>query len=271
MPVTINGTTGIAGVDGSAATPSVQGSDTNTGVFYPAADTVAVSTGGSERMRVDSSGNVGIGTSTPGNILDVFGNTGDMLRLSRNNTGAVGNQIAFRHSNAGTMTETASINAISTANADSASLNFYTKPSGGSSTLRASIDSSGNLLVGTTSVTSGALLTVNGGIADSIGNVRSVPQNSQTGAYVLVATDNGKHISITTGGVTVPASVFSAGQVVSIYNNSGSNQTITQGGSVTLRQAGTANTGNRTLAQYGLCTILCVASNTFVISGSGLT
>ena len=34
MTVTINGTTGIAGVDGSAATPAVQGVDTNTGVFY---------------------------------------------------------------------------------------------------------------------------------------------------------------------------------------------------------------------------------------------
>lgn len=98
-----------------------------------------------------------------------------------------------------------------------------------------------------------------------------IPQNSQTGAYTLVAGDNGKHINITTGGVTVPSGVFSAGNVVSIFNDSGSNQTITQGGSVTLRLAGSATTGNRTLAQYGLCSALCVASNEFVISGAGLT
>lgn len=65
MPITINGTTGIAGVDGSAGTPAVQGTDTNTGEFFPAADTLAWSTGGSERMRVTSAGNVGIGTTSP--------------------------------------------------------------------------------------------------------------------------------------------------------------------------------------------------------------
>lgn len=65
MPVTINGSTGIAGTDGSAATPAVQGTDTNTGMFFPAADTIAFAEGGTEVMRIDSAGNVGIGTSSP--------------------------------------------------------------------------------------------------------------------------------------------------------------------------------------------------------------
>ena len=95
-----------------------------------------------------------------------------------------------------------------------------------------------------------------------------VPQNAQTSAYTLVASDNGKHVSITTGGVTVPSGVFSAGNIITLYNNSGSNQTITQGSSVTLREAGTANTGNIVMAQRGLATILCVASNEFVITGT---
>ena len=113
-----------------------------------------------------------------------------------------------------------------------------------------------------------------GYISDQYGNVRSIPQNAQTAAYVLVASDKGKHISITTGGVTCNASIFSAGDAVTIYNNSGSNQTITAGTSVTFRLAGTATTGNRTLAQYGVCTLLCVtggATPTFVVSGAGVT
>jgi hypothetical protein len=108
-------------------------------------------------------------------------------------------------------------------------------------------------------------------VSDSAGNLRTIVQNSQTSAYILAVTDNGKHVSITTGGITVNASIFSAGMAITIFNNSASNQTITQGTSVTMYLAGTATTGNRTLAQRGVCTILCVASNTFVISGAGLT
>jgi len=54
MPVIINGSTGISGTDGSAATPAVQGTDTNTGMFFPAADTIAFAENGVEVMRINS-------------------------------------------------------------------------------------------------------------------------------------------------------------------------------------------------------------------------
>ena len=95
-----------------------------------------------------------------------------------------------------------------------------------------------------------------------------MPQNAKTSSYILLATDSGKHISITTGGVTVPESVFAVGDIVTIFNNSSSSQTITQGSGVTLRQAGTTNTGDRTLLSYGVSTILCVDTNVFTISGA---
>lgn len=128
---------------------------------------------------------------------------------------------------------------------------------------------SSNLAFDGTTLT-GAAIVSQTSLTDSIGNVRSVPANSQSSSYTLQATDNGKFISITTGGIIVPAGIFSTGQVVSVYNNSGSNQTISASGT-TLRLVGTATTGNRTLSNYGLATILCVASNTFVVTGGGVS
>ena len=63
----------LNGTDNSATTPAVTGTDGDTGLFYPAANTVAVATGGSERMRIDSSGNVGIGLTSPAAKLHTVG------------------------------------------------------------------------------------------------------------------------------------------------------------------------------------------------------
>jgi hypothetical protein len=109
-------------------------------------------------------------------------------------------------------------------------------------------------------------------LADAVG-YKGLPQNSQTAAYTLALSDMGKHISITTGGVVIPANgsvAFPIGSAVTIFNNSGSNQTISIT-TDTLHQAGTANTGSRTLAQYGVATVLKVTSTVWVISGAGVS
>lgn len=163
-----------------------------------------------------------------------------------------------------------------------------------------------NVVVGTVATTggwsiaaptSGTAFTVNGvagthstQIADNNNSkfdagYLGIPQNTQTSAYVLTHQDRGKHISITTGGVTVNAAPFlvgtsgttanwSTGDSFVVFNNSVTPQTITAGGSVTFRLAGTATTGNRTVAQYGVATCLCVvggATPTFIVSGAGVS
>jgi hypothetical protein len=124
-----------------------------------------------------------------------------------------------------------------------------------------------------TALDQSTLVVANGTIAATSMGFRGAPQNAQTASYGLVLADNGKHISITTGGVTVPANsaaAFPIGATVVIYNNSGASQTIAIT-TDTMRQAGTTNTGSRTLANYGLATVLKVNTTEWVISGAGLS
>ena len=60
MALNINGTTGISGVDGSVSAPALTGTDSNTGITFPSADTIKFSPGGVERMSITNSGVSGI-------------------------------------------------------------------------------------------------------------------------------------------------------------------------------------------------------------------
>jgi len=63
MTLNLSGSTGVSGVDGSAATPALQGNDTNTGISF-GTDVIIVSAGGTERVRIDSSGRLLVGTTS---------------------------------------------------------------------------------------------------------------------------------------------------------------------------------------------------------------
>jgi hypothetical protein len=108
--------------------------DTNTGIFFPAADTIAFTEGGTEAMRINSSGQVGIGTASPAFKLEVNkGSAGDIARF----TDGV---------NANTVIKTSG--SVTTFGPDTSnSLALQTN-----NTERMRIDSSGNLLYSTTSV-----------------------------------------------------------------------------------------------------------------------
>ena len=70
MALNINGTTGISGVDGSVSAPALTGTDSNTGITFPSADTIKFSTGGVERMQITNSGVSGTGIGA-GKIIQI--------------------------------------------------------------------------------------------------------------------------------------------------------------------------------------------------------
>ncbi len=220
---------------------------------------------------VGGTGNVGIGTTTPSTELEVngtilstpvaYGNNQDQPYLIAGTSGWTGattnwNTFGFQHR----------------IKSDSGGTPRITIDTSGGEAF--CVRDNGDVGIGTTSPTQ--KLDVNGTIeANDLtingSSFRNIPKNSKTAAYTLLVSDLGKVVCITTGGVTIPSGVFSSGDAVTIYNDSGSNQTITQGSSVTLRIAGASTAGNKTLAGYGLCTVLCVASNVFVVGGAGLS
>jgi hypothetical protein len=141
---------------GSAGAPSITFTgDTNTGIFSPAADTIAFTEGGVESMRIDSSGNVGIGTSSPAQKLHVA------------SAGTTAIQVQNTASSGGSYFK--STNTATTCNFGVDAIGGYVETVGAYSTLfytnslqRMIIDSSGNVGIGTSSPTAGGKLDVNG-------------------------------------------------------------------------------------------------------------
>jgi hypothetical protein len=131
--VTVDDSQRVAFVAGTAALPAITTTgDTNTGIFFPAADTIAFAEGGVEAMRIDSSGRLSIGgtTVTDGHLLNIQGSA------ATHNIGIVLNKT----------NSTAQIWGIT----NTGPLAFYDYTA---SAERARIDTSGNLLVGVTSTT----------------------------------------------------------------------------------------------------------------------
>ena len=130
---------------GTAALPAITTTgDTNTGIWFPAADTIAFTEGGVESMRIDASGNLGVGATTMSGKIHSVGTTPLFM-----NNAAFTAEAKFDFADSGATLQ------LHNFYGTGSNITFYTNPNGGSVTERARIDSSGNLLVGTTSSATG--------------------------------------------------------------------------------------------------------------------
>jgi hypothetical protein len=101
--------------------------------------------------------------------------------------------------------------------------------------------------------------------------VINIAFNAQTGTtYTLVASDSGKLVTASNGSpitVTVPPSVFSAGEQINLQQIGVGQVTFAAGAGVTITSAGASVAAPKITSRYGAATIICTASNVFTIIG----
>jgi hypothetical protein len=113
--------------------------------------------------------------------------------------------------------------------------------------------------------------TFSGTVSDALGKMRAVPQTgaAKTGSYTLVTGDVGTFVYVSTGGsVVIPNSTFAVGDIVSIYNDTTGNITVTCSTSTAYIAGTNTNKTSVTLATRGVATILFTAATSCVISGN---
>jgi hypothetical protein len=208
MSLILNGTDGLSDVDGTAGTPAIRGTDANTGIFFPAADTIAFSEGGAEAMRIDSDGDVGIGTTSPAFRLDVRDGSGSTrTQITNTANAAAGAGLFLSVLSSGTQVSNSTIAINNTGD-----LRFFTGTSSDAERMR--ITSAGDILM-----TPGSNTTARGkvDIAGTGGTVSpSVPM------AVSRAGDAGIMINFysTNSGTTSIGNITNAGGTNTQYNTS---------------------------------------------------
>jgi hypothetical protein len=246
-------------------------------LIVPAIEKVyIVNNGCADAITVKNSGGTGIAVPA-GKTMYVYNNGTNVVDAVTHLTSlTLGSALPIASGGTGS-TSTTYANLQSNVTGILPNANTTASSSNGASTIVAR-DASGNFTAAVITATTVNATTVNGTtinattfngttVNDAGGNLRTIPQNAKTTSYTLAVGDIGEFIS-TNSSVTVPNATFAGGDVVSIYNTTSSNITVIQGASTTLTKAGSATTGNATLLQYGIATVLCTGANAFVITGT---
>lgn len=149
------------------------------------------------------------------------------------------------------------------------------------STLKATFTGGSTGLAGAVTVTHTELNYLAGATSNvqtQLTALTSVTQNTQNADYTLVAGDANKHIyksNTSAYAWTVPANAsvaFPIGTTVTMVNGGASGAvTITRDTGVAILLAGDGTDSNKTLAAYGVATLLKVATNTWYVSGAGVS
>ena len=123
-----------------------------------------------------------------------------------------------------------------------------------------------------TGVTTGSDSGLTGGVTSGTADLKLQLQfNAQTGTtYTLVVGDLNKLVTCSNASgitVTVPPSVFSAGNQIHLQQIGAGQVTFAQGSGVTITSTGATASAPKLRARYSACTVICTASNTFTIIG----
>lgn len=279
----------VAGAGGSATTQAWTGGSTvalaqgttsgHSGIGTSTAHDFSLFSNNANRITIGTAGNVTINAASSGTELTVTGEvaaTTFVGALTGDVTGNVSGSSGSCTGNAATATALQTARTINgTSFNGTANITVTAAADTLTGTTLAALSGANLTALNATQLTSGTVPSARITSVDASATInsftigyRQIPLSATTSGS-LPTSDVGKMVAATAG-VTIPNSTFSAGDAVSIVNDSASSITITAS-ITTLYWTQTGGTGNRTLAARGSCTVWFKSGTVAYISGAGLS